>query len=85
MVVHSDPGPSWDDAREIREQDGWSDHATFMDCLVDDGLIIVGGLVGKGDHTAHLIEGERLREIRARLAEDPWMQNGGHHRVLAAK
>ena len=75
-------GPSWDDAREIREQHGWSDHAAFMDCLVDDGLIIVGGPVGTGDHTAHLIEGETPREIRARLAEDLWAKD--HHLAVGS-
>jgi hypothetical protein len=57
-LVH---GPSWDDARGIREQDGWEDHAAFMDRLVEEGLIIVGGPVGKGEHTAHLIESEDPR------------------------
>ena len=65
-------GPSWDDARRIREQDGWSEHAAFMDRLVDDGLIIVGGPIGEGDHTAHLIEGDDPARVLARLAEDPW-------------
>lgn len=68
-------GPSWDDARDIRKQDGWSDHAAFMDRLVDDGLIVVGGPVGAGDHTAHLIEGEDPRQIRVRLAKDPWAKD----------
>ena len=32
-LVH---GPCWDPSRPIREQDGWDEHATFMDELVDD-------------------------------------------------
>ena len=75
-------GPSWKDARGIREQDGWSDHAAFMDRLVDDGLIIVGGPVGTGDHTAHLIEGDDPQQIRARLADDPWAKD--HHLVVGS-
>jgi hypothetical protein len=43
--------------------------------LDDDGLIIVGGPIGSGNHTAHLIEGEDPRQIRARLAEDPWAKD----------
>ena len=39
-MVH---GPHWDRSRPIREQDGWDEHAAFMDGLVDDGLIILGG------------------------------------------
>jgi hypothetical protein len=39
-LVH---GPGWDPARPIRQQDGWDGHAAFMDGLVDDGFIILGG------------------------------------------
>ena len=39
------------------------------------GLIIVGGPVGTGEHTAHLIESEGPAKICARLAEDPWAKD----------
>lgn len=68
--MHVGPRPVVGDARGIREQDGWKDHAAFMDRLVKEGLIIVGGPVGTGEHTDHLIESEDPGEIRARLAED---------------
>lgn len=74
-------GPVLDDARGIREQDDWTDHAAFMDRLVDEGLIIVGGPIGTGDHTAHLIEGESPRQIRARLADDPSDDAENQHRL----
>ena len=38
-LVH---GPEWDAGRPIRGQDGWDEHAAFMDGLVDDGFIILG-------------------------------------------
>jgi len=72
-LVH---GRAWDDARGIREQDGWDGHAAFMDHLVADGLIIVGGPVGTGAYTAHLIDGTDPPQIRARLADDPWAKDG---------
>ncbi len=72
-LVH---GPAWDDARGIREQEGWDAHAAFMDHLVDDGLIILGGPVGAGNHIAHLIDGADPLQIRARLALDPWAKDG---------
>jgi len=65
-------GLGWDDARPIRKQDDWDAHATFMDGLVDDGFLIVGGPLGAGDRTLHLIEADDELEIRARLGEDPW-------------
>jgi hypothetical protein len=47
-----------------------------MDGLVDDGFIIVGGPVGDGDRTLHLVEAAGQPEIRARLDEDPWASDG---------
>jgi hypothetical protein len=69
-------GPAWDDNRGIREQDGWQEHAAFMDRLVDEGLIIVGGPVGSGHITAHFIESDSSAQVRSRLAEDPWAKDG---------
>jgi uncharacterized protein YciI len=65
-------GPAWDDTSGIREKDGWDNHAEFMTSLVADRLIVVGGPVGRGDFTAHLVEAADEQEIRNRLAEDPW-------------
>jgi uncharacterized protein YciI len=72
-LVH---GPAWDDTRGPREQDGWVEHASFMDALVADGFLIVGGPVGDGRYTAHLLHAADEDQIRARLAEDPWSADG---------
>jgi uncharacterized protein YciI len=72
-LVH---GPSWDRSREIRDQDGWDEHATFMDGLVDDGFIILGGPVGDGEQTLHVVEAADESDVRARLAADPWSSAG---------
>lgn len=72
-LVH---GPAWDDERGIRDQDGWDEHAAFMDQLVDDGVVVIGGPVGGGDYTAHLMHGEDRASVLARLAADPWAVDG---------
>ena len=72
-LVH---GPCWDPSRPIREQDGWDEHATFMDELVDDGFIIVGGPIGTGEQTLHVVEAPDESDITARLARDPWASAG---------
>jgi len=69
-------GPGWDPSRQIRTQDAWDEHAAFMDGLVDDGFIIVGGPLGGGDTTLHVVEAADEREIEARLGEDPWAVAG---------
>jgi uncharacterized protein YciI len=65
-------GPGWDAVRPIRSQDGWDEHAAFMDGLVDDGFLIVGGPLGDGQRTLHLVDAEDEDAIAARLAADPW-------------
>jgi uncharacterized protein YciI len=73
MLVH---GPGWDSSRPIREQDGWAEHAAFMDGLVDEGLIIVGGPLGDGERTLHVVEAADEQQVRQRLAQDPWAVAG---------
>jgi uncharacterized protein YciI len=68
--------PGWDSSRQIRDQEGWAQHAAFMDDLVTAGFIILGGPVGGGEETLHVIEAADENEIRARLAADPWAQAG---------
>jgi uncharacterized protein YciI len=76
-MVH---GPNWDRSRAIREQDGWDEHAAFMDRLVDEGLIILGGPVGDGQQGALLlVEAADEAEIAARLGRDPWTATGLLH------
>jgi hypothetical protein len=65
-------GPGWDAARPIREQPAWDEHAAFMDGLVNDGFIVVGGPLGNGDRTLHLVAADGPSQIEARLARDPW-------------
>jgi uncharacterized protein YciI len=72
-IVH---GPEWDSSRGIREQAAWDEHAAFMDGLVDQGFIIVGGPVGSGAETLHVVEAAGEDDVRARLAEDPWAVAG---------
>jgi hypothetical protein len=45
-----------------------------MDGLVDDGFVVLGGPVGKGDgdYALQVVEAESETEVRARLAGDPW-------------
>ena len=70
-------GAAYDDSREIREQDSWDDHAAFMDGLVKEGFVILGGPVAEapleGRRQALLLfEAESEDEVRRRMADDPW-------------
>jgi len=75
-VVRVERGGPWDWSRDMREQDGWDEHARFMNGLVDDGLIVLGGPL-EGDREAlHVVRAASEEEVRSRFAEDNWAQNG---------
>lgn len=69
-------GGPWDWSRDLREQDGWDEHAKFMDALVDTGFILLGGPLEGGRDTLHVVQSESEQSIRTKLNEDPWAQNG---------
>ena len=75
-VVTRVPGPSWDGSRPMREQDGWDDHARFMDGLVEDGFIVLGGPLGDGTRFMHVVSAPTVDEVEARFADDPWTHAG---------
>jgi uncharacterized protein YciI len=75
FLVITTRGPAWDTSRGRRSQTGWQEHAAFMDGLVDEGLIVLGGPLAdpdEGDHVALLLRATSQDEIRERMAEDPW-------------
>jgi uncharacterized protein YciI len=72
-MVH---GPNSDASRGIREQRGWDEHAAFMDGLVDDRFVILGGPIGDGQQTMLVIEATDEHEVNQRLDEDPWASMG---------
>ena len=81
LVVLRRSGPEYDHSKPLREQSGWTEHADFMDALVDDGFIVLGGPLGDEVRTAHVVEAESEAAIRERLATDPW---SGTHLVVDA-
>jgi uncharacterized protein YciI len=72
FALTTDHGPRWDASRGIREQEGWEEHAAFMDGLASDGFILAGGPLGDGEHTLHMVDATDEREVAARMGEDPW-------------
>jgi uncharacterized protein YciI len=75
-VVRLERGGPWDWSRGMREQEGWDEHARFMDGLVADGFIVLGGPLEGDRETLHVVDAESEHAIRARFAEDNWAQNG---------
>ena len=75
LVRVSQSGPEWDPSKPMEEQSDWDAHAEFMDALVDDGFIVLGGPLAANRRVAHAIEAESEDAIRARLAADPWSES----------
>jgi uncharacterized protein YciI len=80
-VVLTRSGPQWRRGRPLEEQSGWEEHAAFMDALVADGFVVLGGPLFDEHRVVHAVEAESEEAIRSRLAEDPW---SGSHLVIDA-
>ena len=78
-VVMRRTGPRWDPARRLEEQEGWDEHAAFMDALVDAGFVVLGGPLADEQRVVLAIEAGSEDEVRATLGRDPW---SGTHLVL---
>src|SRR3984893_3749713 len=74
LVVLRRSGPQWEPSLPLEEQSGWHEHASFMDGLVDEGFIVLGGPLADEQRVVHAVEAESENTIRAKLARDPWSQ-----------
>jgi uncharacterized protein YciI len=72
FVVLRRTGPEWDPARPLEEQSGWPEHAAFMDALVDDGTVVLGGPLADEERVALAVEADDEEAVRRTLARDPW-------------
>jgi uncharacterized protein YciI len=80
-VVLRRSGPRWDPSRPLEEQSGWPEHAAFMDGLVDEGFVVLGGPLADEHRVVHAVEAESEAAVRATLARDPWSET--HLRIDA--
>ena len=76
FVAISSAGPNRDSSKGTREQPFWNEHAAFIDKLVDDGFILMGGpLVDEGGSLL-IFNTEDENEVREKLKNDPWARHG---------
>jgi hypothetical protein len=78
-VLLTRSGPEWDRSRPMEEQSDWEAHAAFMDGLVDDGFIVLGGPLADEHRVVHVVEADSEDAVRDTLARDPWSES--HLRV----
>jgi uncharacterized protein YciI len=74
--VTSTAGANRDLGKGSREQPYWDEHAAFIDQLVEEGFILIGGpLPDEGGATLVVRAGSEA-EVRDRLRSDPWYEHG---------
>jgi hypothetical protein len=75
FLVYERHGGPWDWSKDLREQELWEEHATFIDALVDDRFVVLGGPLDERD-VLLVVDSENEGSIRERFATDPWIENG---------
>ena len=75
-AVTQERDENWDITRSMREQKNWDEHARFMDALVEDGFIILGGPLDDEEKVLLIINAPSRQAIEGRLAGDPWSSMG---------
>jgi uncharacterized protein YciI len=76
FAVRLQRGGPWDWSRDLRQQDGFAEHARYMDSLVEEGFIVLGGPLDPGREVLHAISAPSEQAVRERLAQDNWHRNG---------
>ncbi|HKQ36609.1 MAG TPA: YciI family protein [Verrucomicrobiae bacterium] len=80
FVAISLVGPNRDQSKGTREQPFWDEHAAFIDQLVDEGFILMGGpLVGRDgrpEGALLIVNAQDENEAKEKLKNDPWFERG---------
>jgi uncharacterized protein YciI len=80
FLAFSSAGPNRDFSKGTREQPFWDEHATFIDQLVADGFVLMGGPLvdecGMPQGALLIVNAEDENEVREKLKNDPWFTHG---------
>jgi len=72
LAVTRSRGSAWDHSRDLDAQDGFAEHAEFMNALVAEGFVVLGGPLDDDASTLLIVDAPSEQVVRARLAGDPW-------------
>jgi uncharacterized protein YciI len=76
FVTISSAGPNRDPSKGTREQPLWDRHAAFIDQLVAEGFVLMGGPLVDEDGAMLIVNADDENEVREKLKNDPWMKHG---------
>ena len=83
FVVLRRTGPQWRHGVALEDQDGWDAHAAFMDRLVDDGRVVLGGPLADEHRVVFVMQAASADDVLTTLRDDPW--HGTHLEVDAVE
>ncbi|HEY3660397.1 MAG TPA: YciI family protein [Candidatus Udaeobacter sp.] len=76
FVTISSAGPRRDRSKGTREQPFWKEHAAFIDQLVTEGFVLMGGPLVEEGGAMLIVNADNENEVRKKLKNDPWMKHG---------
>jgi uncharacterized protein YciI len=80
FAVTREAGPGWTDGQGTFEQPGVNDHASFMNELADEGVVLFAGpLAGSEESRIRvllIVNAATEADVHRRLADDPWALDG---------
>jgi uncharacterized protein YciI len=76
FVAISSAGPKRDPSKGTREQPLWDEHAAFIDQLVADGFILMGGPFADEGGSMLIVNADDGSEVQEKLKSDPWIEHG---------
>ena len=72
FIVKRKGGKAWNYEKDLYQQEGWNEHAQFMNGLAEEGFFMLGGPTGKNGETTLIIDANDETEIRNKFADDSW-------------
>lgn len=76
FLVISSAGSNRDLSKGTREQLFWDEHAEFIDKLVDEGFILMGGSLIDEGGSLLIVCSEDENEVQEKIKYDPWFEKG---------
>jgi uncharacterized protein len=75
VLVRWKAGPTWTSGT-VDEQPGWTEHAAYIDDLIERGIFVMGGPLADQSGSLSLLENVSESEARELIAQDPFVANG---------
>jgi uncharacterized protein YciI len=74
-LVYQEHGGPWDWSKSLREQALFSEHAEFVDRLVEQKIIVLGGPLDEKE-VLLVVDAVSDADVREQFADDPGIKNG---------